>query len=260
MSQDFHQPAFEFLQHAHGNTGHQNMNWHGFCSGTAFYEWSRWNTYRRRTVNPSQAGWHFDIVLWDTHRAGATLMTPAWCYETLPPIGSPVWCASHGEALFSQTRRKEHEKPIQKLSPAGFGYRYATSCGQYGSVVLFCKLLIAFPFVHFCGPDHILPSYFSILLHQNIDSTELSAIKVHCIVYSTTILYILHNWLKRIRWMNELVFCMRDQLWCCVSICNERGNLFSFCVPNITTSHIKECSLPLFKNEKYGSSVCVMYF
>lgn len=109
MSQDFHQPAFEFLQHAHGNTGHQNMNWHGFCSGTAFYEWSRWNTYRRRTVNPSQAGWHFDIVLWDTHRAGATLMTPAWCYETLPPIGSPVWCASHGEALFSQTRRKEHE-------------------------------------------------------------------------------------------------------------------------------------------------------
>ncbi len=84
--------------------------------------------------------------------AGAILMTPAWYYKTLPPIGSHVWRASHVKALFSQKKRTWETDSKAQSSRFRVQIRHMHLVASVVSVVLFCKLLIASPFVHFCGP------------------------------------------------------------------------------------------------------------
>lgn len=238
------------------------MNWHGFCFRDCALYVIRME-HLQETDSYSKPSWigFQHCSLGHAHRAGMTPMTPAWCYETLPLTGSPVWWASDAKTLFSQTGKKEQERSIQsKLSPAGFGYRCATCILWpvwfllYYFVNCWSHLLLSISVARIASFHPIFPYSCT----KTSSSPLLHWVEVHGVVYSTTIYTTQLVLSASDEWMS--LYSVWERNYGVVSrfLMNKRKS--SFCVPNITTSHVKECSLPLFKNEKYGNSVRVMYF
>lgn len=172
MSQDFHQPAFEIFQLVHGSTGPEKLNWVWtdfcpFCSGAA--------PDRRAKLDgmPTLTLFCWYVRIWEN-----------------PDVVRPFLLSS-GLQILSQTKRKEQEFRVQ-IHHMRRICLWPVSTAVV-SVVLFCKLLITSPFVHFCGPDHVLPSYFyysCITVRQKRfqqSSQLLLWFKVRGIVYSTAI-------------------------------------------------------------------------
>lgn len=261
-SQDFHQLMFEFLQHVHGNTG--SRSWTGMdfvlelpstsdsdetLTGDGQLFQARLDGFSTLfSGTHTELGWPW----WPQPRVMRTFLV--WDH-----LSGGLQMLKHCFHKSKEKNKRNRDSLKAQSSRFWVQIHHMQLMASVVSVVLFCKLLIASPFVHFCYPDRILPSYFSILMHQNIALTEFSTTSLsqgswYC--YSTTI-YTTQLVLSALdEWMS--VYSVWKIKYGVVSrfLMNKRKS--TFCVPNITTSHIKK--LHLFKNEKYGTSVCVMYF
>lgn len=143
-----------------------------------------------RTGEPSWMGcrhWHCSV---DTYRSGKILMLwdPSSCLVGFRFFHKPKETSKRqGHSINAQSCRfrvQIHYMHRICLWPVSMAVV---------SVVLFCKLLITSPFVHFCGPDRVLPSYFyysctTVRQKRFQQSSQLLLwFKVHGIVYSTAI-------------------------------------------------------------------------
>lgn len=197
-SQDFHQLTFEFLHHVHGNTG--SRSWTGMdfvleppstsdsdetLTGDGQLFQARLDGFSTLfSGTHTELGWPWwpqprvmrTFLVWD-HLSGGLQMLKH-CFHK-----SKEKNKRNRDSLKAQSSRFWVQIPHMQLM------------ASVVSVVLFCKLLIAYPFVHFCDPvasfHHIFPfSCTKTSLWQS--SPLLLWVKVHGIVI--VLLYILHNW------------------------------------------------------------------
>lgn len=248
MSQDFHQPAFEFFQHVHGSTGPEKLNWVWtdfcpFCSGAA-------PPGRRAELDgmPTLTLFCWYIQIWEN-----------------PDVGRPFLLSSGFQMLW-QTKRKRD-------SINAFGYRFTTcsafACGQwawlwfllYYFVNCWSPLLLSISVARITSFHPVFttpaPQYDKNSFKRGLSYSFESRFTVLFIA----LLYILHNWCSVIQ-MNEWYCIMKEKLHGFVSQfwMNKRKSVFFLCARHYKPLTSRTVACPWIKKEKYGNSVSVMYF